>query len=206
MKTFNIDDVNKVFFTSDTHFGHENIISFCHRPFVDVDDMDKKLIDNWNSVVKPDDFVFHLGDFALGDSRLWVTTLKQLNGNIVLIKGNHDIKNYRDTYDKLFLYTDMELFITVGGQPIYLNHYPFLTFPGIFRKNNPAWQLFGHVHLNKVDKYNTGKDYLRMRSLLPVQYEVGVDFHDYKPVSFVEVKEKIDYQIANNINQTYWIK
>lgn len=206
MKTFDIDDGSKVFFTSDTHFGHQNIIKFCCRPFQDVYYMDNALIENWNKTVKENDFVFHLGDFAIGNSELWCNTLKQLNGNIVLIKGNHDIQNYRDTYNKFFLYTDMELFITIAGQPIYLNHFPYLTFPGRFRKNNPAWQLFGHVHLNKVGKYNTGNDFARMNYLLPTQYDVGVDFHDYKPISFIELKERMDYQIANNVNQKYWIK
>lgn len=206
MKTFNIDDANRVFFTSDTHFGHNNIIKFCYRPFESVSEMNEALIDNWNSTVRKDDFVFHLGDFAFGGSELWVNIAKKLNGNIILIKGNHDFKNYRDTYDNLFLYTDIEMFVTVGGQQIYLNHFPFLTFPGIFRDNNPVWQLFGHVHLNKNIKHNTGKDFERMKYLLPHQYDVGVDFHSYKPVPFNIIKERIDYQISNNVNQLYWIK
>lgn len=206
MKTFNIDDGSKVFFTSDTHFGHKNIIDFCHRPYRDENHMNECLINNWNAVVNKDDFVFHLGDFAIGDSKLWINTLKRLNGNIILIQGNHDIKNYRNTYDKFFLYIDNELFITVAGQPIYLNHYPFLTFPGRFRNVNPAWQLFGHVHLNRKREYNVGKDFERLEYLLPLQYEVGTDFHNYHPVPFDVINERIKYQVANNVNQLHWIK
>ena len=56
-----------IWFTSDTHFSHCNIIKYCNRPFKDVDEMNKILIQNWNNVVRPDDIVWHLGDFALGD-------------------------------------------------------------------------------------------------------------------------------------------
>ena len=59
-------DGDKVFFTSDTHFGHAGIITFCHRPFQDVAQMNETMIANWNRVVGPEDIVFHLGDFCLG--------------------------------------------------------------------------------------------------------------------------------------------
>ena len=206
MKTFEIEDGSKVFFTSDTHFGHNAIINFGHRKYKDVEEMNNGIIQNWNSVVKKDDFIFHLGDFAFGGSDLWINTLKQLNGNIILIKGNHDIKNYRDNYDKFFTFVDNELFIRIGGQSIYLNHYPFLTFAGIFRDNNPTWQLFGHVHLCPKLEWNNGRDFDRMKYLLPTQYEVGCDLHNYTPISFDFIKERIDYQVKNNVNVLHWIK
>lgn len=76
-------------FTSDTHFGHKSVIDFCKRPFHDVDEMDEKLIENWNKVVKHDDRVYHLGDFAwtVKDAK---AIRPRLNGNIRLIVGNHD--------------------------------------------------------------------------------------------------------------------
>lgn len=60
-------DGSKVYFTSDTHFYHSNIIDFCKRPFKNVEDMNETLIENWNRVVGQDDIVFHLGDFAWED-------------------------------------------------------------------------------------------------------------------------------------------
>lgn len=66
-----------VFFTSDTHFNHTNIIRFCSRPFKDVEHMNETLIANWNRVVGPDNIVFHLGDFCLGGSAEW-TKIKKL--------------------------------------------------------------------------------------------------------------------------------
>lgn len=70
MKQFEFDPEH-TFFTSDTHFGHANIINLCKRPFRDVNHMNDMLVENWNSVITDDDIVFHLGDFALGDSEMW---------------------------------------------------------------------------------------------------------------------------------------
>jgi calcineurin-like phosphoesterase family protein len=77
------------FFTSDTHFGHRSVIEFSNRPFTDVEEMDECLIENWNTVVKKDDRVYHLGDFAWTVKRA-KEVRPRLNGNIRLIVGNHD--------------------------------------------------------------------------------------------------------------------
>ena len=68
-----------VYLISDTHFGHKNIISYCNRPFSSVEEMDKTLIKNWNSVVKKEDTVYHLGDFAFGNKEFTQKIIKQLN-------------------------------------------------------------------------------------------------------------------------------
>ena len=68
-------DGSKVFFTSDTHFYHGNIIRFCNRPFEDVEMMNETIISNWNNTVGLDDTVFHLGDFCLGGSAEWTKIL-----------------------------------------------------------------------------------------------------------------------------------
>jgi calcineurin-like phosphoesterase family protein len=80
---------DKVFFTSDTHFGHKAIIDYCKRPFATVDYMDDMLISNWNEVVSDDCTVFHLGDFAFGGPPYWESIRSRLRGHIYLIKGNH---------------------------------------------------------------------------------------------------------------------
>ena len=77
---FNRND--RIFFTADTHFGHKNIIRYCQRPFVDVDEMNEILITNWNNVVGKEDIIFHLGDFAMGGSSEWAKLLQRLNGRI----------------------------------------------------------------------------------------------------------------------------
>ena len=88
---FTKEESKKVFFVSDTHFGHENIIRFCNRPFLNVEEMNEVLIENWNKIVPEDGTVFHLGDFALGGSNIWNEVLPCLNGQIYLILGNHKI-------------------------------------------------------------------------------------------------------------------
>lgn len=79
-----------IWLTSDTHFFHRNIISYCNRPYADVDEMNEGLIANWNAVVAPDDEVFHLGDFAFGAFTKVASIASRLNGNKHLILGNHD--------------------------------------------------------------------------------------------------------------------
>ena len=185
-------DEDRVFFTSDTHFYHANIINFCGRPFKSVEVMNETLIANWNSVVGPDDIVFHLGDFCLGGSAEWINILNRLNGKIYLIVGNHDIKNLRQGYYSRFEHIAMQMHIEVGKQKIYLNHYPFLCYGGAYRD---TWQLFGHVH---TSKQNTGIDAPRLHMLFPTQYDVGVDNNNFTPVSFEQVKRIIERQVEQS--------
>lgn len=75
---------------SDTHFFHANIIKYCKRPFANVAEMNKYIINSWNSVVNTDDTVYHAGDFAFGPKEYVESLVSQLNGSIILIQGNHD--------------------------------------------------------------------------------------------------------------------
>ena len=81
--------------------------------------------------------------------------------------------------------------IKVGGQTIVLNHNPFLCYGGSYRD---VWQFFGHVHSGPAS--HTGLDHPRLRMLFPLQYDVGVDNNDFRPVSFAEVKAKIESQVT----------
>lgn len=178
----------KLFFTSDTHFGHRNIIKYCQRPFSSVDEMDEMLISNWNSVVEPDAIVFHLGDFAMGGPKEWDKILQRLNGRIFLIAGNHDLKTVSKGITR-FEDVAMQIVLNIKGQRIYLNHYPFLCYSGV---NHNAWQLFGHVHSNT---FNDNNDSPRLKMLLPTQYDVGVDYNNFTPVSFNQIKKIIKKQV-----------
>ena len=73
-----------IFFTSDTHFGHKNILNFCERPFKDTDEMDETIITNWNNKVGKNDIVFHLGDFAFATNKRWQELQYKLNGKIYM--------------------------------------------------------------------------------------------------------------------------
>lgn len=188
-------DGSKVFFTSDTHFYHDNIIHYCRRPFKDAAHMDEVLIENWNNTVGTDDIVFHLGDFSYGGSAEWTRVLNRLNGNIYLIIGNHDMKNLRKGYYHHFVDVQQQMYIVVDGQKLLLNHYPMLTYGWAYRD---VWQLFGHVHSGPLNISPTqGVDIPRLKMLMPMQYDVGVDNNNFKPVSFAKVKSIIEKQIDN---------
>lgn len=160
------------FFTSDSHWNHSRIIELCKRPF-------------------KDGTVFHLGDFAFGGSSIWNDILDQLNGKIYLILGNHDRKNIRQGYIDRFAAVSPQ--IQIEKRSIYLNHYPFLRYGGSYRNDADAvWQLFGHVHSGPT---SSGLDCDRLVHLFPYQYDVGVDNNSYTPISWEEVKKKIQHQI-----------
>lgn len=188
---------DKVWFTSDTHFYHGNIIRYCNRPFKDVEEMNETLIRNWNETIPEDGVVFHLGDFAMGGSQEWSRILDRLNGRIYLILGNHDMKCIRQGFMGRFEHVTQQMTIRVGGQAIVLNHNPFLAYGGAYRD---VWQLFGHVHSGPLSGKgkdvgsSTGKDIPRLWMLFPNQYDVGVDNNGFRPVSFAEVKRKIKAQ------------
>lgn len=199
---FSTEDHN-IFFTSDTHFGHANIIKYCSRPWSNVDDMNDALISNWNSVVSKNDIVFHLGDFGFNNITELANVCDKLNGKIYLITGNHDRKILRNTIASKFECIMPELYINIDGQKIYLNHKPYLCFDGSFGRADHTWtwQLFGHVHSGPLNK--TGLDMQRLNVLFPTQYDVGVDNNEYKPISFSEVKEIITHQ---QLSQNIWRK
>lgn len=182
----------RVFFTSDTHFCHANIIQFCNRPFQDIVQMNRTLIDNWNRMIGKDDVVFHLGDFAFGGIMTWNRILDRLNGRITLIVGNHDIKNMRPAIMERFEDVAFEMYVEIDEQRIVLNHNPFLCYGGSY---DNVWQLFGHVHTRR--NYN-GRDKERLPMLFPTQYDVGVDNNNYSPISFTQVKDIICCQISQS--------
>ena len=185
-----IFEPENVWFTSDTHFFHENILRFCNRPFGSIQEMNEALISRWNETVPKDGIVFHLGDFAYGGAKEWNDILSRLNGQVYLILGNHDMKKRKQGFMNRFVYVTEQMTIRVGGQAIILNHCPLLTFGGAYRN---VWQFFGHVHSGS--RPNPGLDHPRLSMLFPRQYDVGVDNNDYRPVSFMEVKAKIDSHV-----------
>ena len=186
------------------HFNHESIIKFCNRPFTTVEEMDETMIAKWNNKVPQDGLVFHLGDFAWGGTPKWDYYRNKLNGHIILIKGNHDRKNLTPTAEKFFDFVTPQMYIEIEGQKMYLNHYPLLCYAGTYRnRNDIVWALNGHTHIGPNS--TKGLDFERMKLTLPTQYDVGVDMNNFEPISFYEVKDKIDYQIDNKTNMIHWI-
>lgn len=183
-----------IWFTSDLHFGHQNIIKFCNRPWKTVEEMNEGLIANWNSVVKDDDIVFDLGDFAFAPNSKWKEILGRLRGKHYLILGNHDVTRWPgDKIMDLFEQVEQQMIVKIDDRFVYLNHYPYLCYGGAWRgPGNSVWQLFGHVHSGPT---SSGKDSDRLVNLFPYQYDVGVDNNNYTPVSWDKIKTIMDSKI-----------
>lgn len=98
--------MSRIFLISDTHYNHSNVIRYCDRPFKDVYEMNKGIINSWNSVVRNDDICYHLGDFGFGNKEQISEWVRALNGRIRLILGNHDnhpVKWYLDCgFDRVY--------------------------------------------------------------------------------------------------------
>ena len=177
----------KIFFTSDTHFAHGNIIKYCNRPFIGVSEMNRELINNWNSVVTDDDIVFHLGDFCFGSKNQWKKFREKLNGKIYLIQGNHDREDeiYCEGFESIddivqLGYYDEE---TEGWATLILCHYCLTTWPGQWKG---ALHCFGHSHTSPNSKSQSDHDYISNRAL--PSYDVGVDNNNFTPISYEELK------------------
>lgn len=180
--TLNIENPDKLFITSDLHFSHFNICKYCHRPFTSRSDMDNTLIENWNSVVPEDGIVVCCGDFMLihkPNTEAYLKFMRKLNGNILLIRGNHDrIPLNESPNGKLIAVVD-KAFIEVDGVKIYAEHYPCCAFNG-------DYQVFGHIHtLNDGTCYGIDGDV--PAKLRKNQYDVGVDQNNYRPISYWEL-------------------
>lgn len=179
MYELTVENPDKLFFTSDTHWGHFNISKYCHRPFNSRSEMDNALIDNWNKVVPPDGIVVHCGDFMLPhkeDIKEYEKILKKLNGNILLCRGNHDrIPLSIEPQGKLIAVVDIAM-VYADKVKIMASHYPMLAYPA-------DYQVFGHIHTlsNGICYGIDGDVNNRMRK---TQYDVGVDQNGYKPVSY----------------------
>jgi calcineurin-like phosphoesterase family protein len=183
--------MSRVFFTSDTHFGHTNIIKYSKRPFATIEEMDSELVRRWNEMVKPDDLVYHLGDFAVGENCPPAEHyLDQLNGKIVLIVGNHETRALRCPNRFKMISGLMEVSVVIDGtvpfkgtmvpkkvkQSITLCHYAMKVWN---KSHHGAWQLYGHSHGSLPDPQDA------------LQFDVGVDCWDFRPVTVEQIQAKM---------------
>lgn len=177
---------DKLFFTSDPHYGHENILKYCHRPFSSIKEHDEELIRLWNETVPEDGIVFILGDIGFCSETYLKTILNRLNGKIYWIIGNHDWRRITPGIMNRFECITQQMVITVDNKLVYLNHFPFLCYPDSDR--HPVYQFFGHVHSGPL---SGSSDISRLVHLNKRQYDVGVDNNEYKPISFQDIMKKI---------------
>ena len=178
------------FYTADTHFGHALMLDkkACGRPFASTTEMDEALISNWNAVVRPDDIVYHLGDFAfgLGDEDRVRTIFSRLMGRKVLVLGNHDYRKRGTVHPTLAgLAWDQppcqHLETTDEGERVFLSHYACRTWPGA---NKGGWHFYGHSH-GDLPPLGRSRD-------------VGVDCPDtgYAPRTFRELTSLVREEAA----------
>ena len=162
-----------IWFTSDTHFGHLNIMKYCKRPFKSIEEHDEELIRRWNERVKPNDTVYHLGDFAWFGPLKCDEYLSRLNGFKHLILGNHDrMQRMRKTIGWESIQPYLEIKID-NQQAVMLFHYRMVVWN---KKHYGSWALHGHSH----GTLPLSGDYT---------LDVGVDCWDYYPISVEIIRE-----------------
>lgn len=179
-----------IYFTSDLHFFHKNVIEYSNRPFKNVDDMNTQLIKNWNYVVQPNDTVYILGDFSFGTEEQTIGIIYRLNGNKRWILGNHDRNDkHKSHYDSYTYFHEETFSIDDEKHHIIMCHYAMRVWN---KSHYGSWNLYGHSH----------------GSLKPIgkQLDVGVDaVHNYTkwfgvdcgakpytPVSIKQIKTLMD--------------
>lgn len=178
--------MHKVFFISDTHFGHANALTFKRadgsplRDFKSVEEMDETMIDNWNRVVRPVDKVYHLGDVAINQKAL-PNILPRLNGKKRLVRGNHDVfksKEYFKYFDEIY---GVRVF---GKEGFICSHIPIHT------ESLSRWKanVHGHLHSNKVIYDDPLEIYMEDERYI----NVSVEQINYTPIELEQIMEKVN--------------
>ena len=180
-----------VFLVSDTHFGHSGVCHFTNkdgskmRPWTDPDEMDEEMVKRWNETVRPNDKVYHCGDVVINRKALKI--MSRLNGDKILIRGNHDI--FRDDEYRMY-FRELRAYHVMNG--MILSHIPIHTESlGRFGTN-----IHGHLHANRVRKeVETLHEFgvRGSRHYIDVRYHcVCVEQTDYRPILFEDVIKRIE--------------
>lgn len=163
-----------IWFTADLHLGHKNIIDYCGRPWGDTEEMDQALCDIFERNLKAGDVLYVLGDtsFKWKSAAAFIETMKIHGVQCHYVFGNHDDKKTRREMRGRCATASYMRHIKVGEQKITLCHYPMRMWRD---SQHGAWNLYGHCHGDIED--------------IGLQYDVGIDRNDLKPVSFDQLKE-----------------
>ena len=173
-----------IFFTSDLHFGHANIMKLCQRPFASADEMDEALIKGWNGKVGKNDTVYLLGD-VVWDKKKVAYYMDRLCGKKILVAGNHD-SDWAKREECKACFCDVVPYLEIKheGHHITLCHYPMLEWKNS-REEEPkhlGYHIHGHIHNRVSDEYRAL--YLQFNAL-----NAGVDVNGFLPVLFDELME-----------------
>lgn len=187
-----------IYYISDTHFYHSNIINLANRPFKDIDLMKQVLIDNWNTTVTNNDTVYFLGDFSFKcNQQTSIELLKQLNGKKYFIKGNHDKENWLNKIKEQGLIEDWYSYkeINDNNRMVILCHYPLHSWNGLY---HGSYHLYGHVHQNTVENEDWQKN----------RFNVSCEVLDYTPRTLDQLicLNKIDMFLKDKSNNNITIR
>ena len=185
--------MGNIFFTSDCHFSHANIIKYCNRPFKDIIEMNDTLIHNWNIQVSNNDLVFYLGDLMWGKSVNDLNTLiSKLNGKIILIKGNHD--NFTDQqYLNAGIVKVYDLLETkILNYYFVLCHYQMMFWD---RSHYGSFHLYGHQHDKK--QYNINQLAYKSLGISERKMNVCIDSNNYQLFSIQEIIDNLKNRPTN---------
>lgn len=168
------------FYTSDLHLGHIKILKYENRPFKDVDEMNRVLVENWNHKVRKNDEVYILGDFGFIKGDVANYYLDQLNGRKYLIKGNHDsyFLNHSKFDASKFEWIKDYATVKDHGIRIVMSHYPMAVWDGM---HHGSLHFYGHIHSNTNTPHPLNFD------LGPNAFNVGCDVRNYEPVTLEEL-------------------
>ena len=167
--------MNKTFLIADTHFFHNAILKYENRPFNSVEDMNARLIQNWNAIVSKDDKVFHLGDVSFGSKEATKAVISQLNGRKILILGNHD----RGRTVQWWLdvgFNEVSKYPIIYKEFIVMQHEP----PTYYNDASPYFYCFGHVHSTEMYK-----------TVTPHSCCVCVERWNYAPVDLDHIQDLV---------------
>ena len=162
--------MNRVFITSDHHFGHANVIAYENRPFNSVEEMDRLMIQRWNETVKKDDLVLHLGDFSFYNKEKTKEIVSKLNGTIELIVGNHD-RGRSTTWLKEVGFDIVHRFPIMRSHRFWLSHEPMP-----MHKDLPYINIHGHSHSYTYDD--------------GLHINICVEHTDYRPIRLDTITQK----------------
>lgn len=200
-------NTQKIYFISDTHFGHSNIIKYCDRPYKTVEEMNIDIIQKWNSIVGKDDTVWHVGDFAFfrkNETDKIKKIITKLNGNINLLLGNHD----------RHISSDIQFWLDLGFKKVWnspflfmndyiLSHEPIVTKNGVDLTYHPKLKnIHGHIH-NSFEKYQKlsiedqkktdlqHSEFGHIPDITKRSFNVSIEVIDYKPIAFETILDKM---------------
>jgi calcineurin-like phosphoesterase family protein len=173
-----VKKINDPWLISDTHFNHKKIGEYCDRP----DNWQGKTIHNWNSVVKEDNTVLHLGDIAFGNKAQMYSIIERLNGNIFMIKGNHD-RHGKAWYEDIGITVVPSFMVSIDNT----DDVVYFTHRKIKDENFDKINIHGHSH-NK-------RPFITIKRDKGMYVNVSVENIGYKPIKLSQILNRVDERI-----------